>query len=133
MEEALALINAISEILKEAKPASFGKKHKVTVNRDELLNMLDKLKLVVTIQADSPISMPQNKGEIVGETHPELFGLEGEALLRQAKVEADKIKEGADKYAESVFNNMLITLSKAATAIKNGKERINKYKSGVEN
>ena len=133
MEEALALINSISDMIKEAKPTSFGKKKNAIVDRDDILNLLEKLRLVVTIQSDLPINATQNSGELVGETHPELFGLEGEALLRQAKAEADKIKNGADKNAESVFNNMLITLSKSATAIKNGKERINKYKSGVQN
>ena len=68
------------------------------------------------------------KKEHIGESNPELFGLEGEALLKQAKIEADKIKSGANEYAESVLNNLMITLTKAETAVNNGKERLQNIK-----
>jgi len=129
MDETLALVNSLTNEILEANTAVMSKGKKVIVNKNQFLDMLERLKLMISMQSNqSNFINPTSTEEMVGETHPELFGLEGEALLRQAKAEADRIKDGANKYAESVFNNMLISLSKAATAVKNGKERINLYK-----
>lgn len=136
MDETLALIDSLINEIVHAKTTAMSKGKKVVVDREQTLDMLEKLKLLASMQSDNRGFMaPSGTEELVGETHPELFGLEGEALLRQAKLEADKIKDGANKYAESVFNNMLISLSKAATAVKNGKERVKLYqnKPGTEN
>jgi len=130
MDETLALIDSLINEILGAKSAAMSKGKKVIVDKEQLLDMLEKLKLMASLQSDNRGFMaPSGTEELVGETHPELFGLEGEALLRQARSEADKIKDGANKYAESVFNNMLISLSKAATAVKNGKDRIKLYQS----
>jgi len=128
MEEGLGLIDSIINIVLNAKPSVFSGKKNILINRDEMLDMLEKLKILISMKSDMGIVDNRPKEDRVGETHPELFGLEGEALLRQANAGSDKIRTGANQYAESVLNNLLITLSKSANAIKNGKDRLNKYK-----
>jgi hypothetical protein len=127
MEEIAGLIDSIVSTIMTAKRAALS--HKVLVDRDALLEMLDKLKKSLDLTEEVRVIRPamnvqKNKDEI----NPEIFGLEGEALLRQAKIEADKIKGGANQYAESVLDNLLISLTKAESAITNGKERLQKYK-----
>ena len=130
--EALGLIDAIISTISDS-PRPMLSKGKVTINESQILDMLEKLRLVVqkggsvareSVAVDNDIPA---KKKSLGETNPQLFGLEGEALLRQAKEESDKIRESADKYAENVLTNLQVVISKMMRNIETGKSRLAKY------
>ena len=85
--EALGLIDAIITTISESPNKSFNK-GKVVVEKERLLDMLEKLKLVVQRGGDvirsaiqTEVKEPQIiKQQLIGETNPEVFGQEGEAL-----------------------------------------------------
>ncbi len=129
--EALGMIDAIIATLMESPKTMFSK-HKAIVNLPDVLDMLEKLRMVV--QRGGEIAkksvtvgfenMPQKKP---AEINPEVFGVEGEALLRQAKDHAERIKANADKYAENVLTNLQVVITKMMRNVDNGKERLKKY------
>ena len=131
--EVLGLVEAIISTISESPRQVFAK-NKAVINVDQVIDMLEKLKVIlhrggdfakdsVTVDSENVV-----KKKSVAETNPELFGLEGEALLRQAKNEADKMKENADKYAENVLTNLQVVVTKMMRNIENGKDRLTKYK-----
>lgn len=131
--EVLGLVEAIISTVAESPRQMFAK-NKVVVNADQVIDMLEKLKIVLQRGGDFAKSSVTVASEAavrkrsVAETNPELFGLEGEALLRQAKDEADKMRVNADKYAENVLTNLQVVITKMMRNIENGKDRLTKYK-----
>ncbi len=128
--EALGLIEAIIATVAESPNYLFSK-NKVVVNTEQLFDMLEKLKVIVQQGggvAQNVVTVAPEKNKTVAETNPELFGLEGEALLRQAKEEAEKMRASADRYAENVLSNLQVVINKMLRNIDNGKERLKTYK-----
>lgn len=127
--EALGLIEAIITTLIESPHYMFSKR-RVIADLPELIDMLEKLKAV--IQRGGQVAVravaQEEVKKPVAETNPEIYGLEGEALLRQAKEHAERIKQNADKYADNVLTNLQIIVTKMMRNIENGKERLKKYK-----
>lgn len=131
--ESLGLIEAIIATVADSPNYLFSK-NKAIVNTEQLLDMLEKLKVIIQqgggVAQNNVTVDPENdiKNKSVAETNPELFGLEGEALLRQAKEEAEKMRANADRYAENVLSNLQIVVSKMLRNIDSGKERLKTYK-----
>jgi len=136
--EALGLIDAIITTINDSPKKAFSN-DKVIIDKKQIKNMLEKLKMVISRGGDvvreaisggandeQPVVMEQKK--LIGESSPELFGVEGEALLLQAKEEAGKIRDGADKYADNVLANLMVIVSKMERTIENGRERLGQYK-----
>lgn len=133
--ESLGLIEAIITTLVESPHYMFSKR-RVVVDLPEMIDMLEKLKIVVQrggeIATKSITQQEEAPRKSLAETNPEMFGLEGEALLRQAKEYAERVKLNADKYAENVLTNLQVVITKMMRNIENGKERLKKYKEVVQ-
>lgn len=133
--EALGLVDAIITTIADAPTKSFSKT-KVIVDRDQVVDMLEKLRLVLQKGSDivrksvtmNPEEDYQRKTRRIAETNPELFGLEGEALIRQAKDESERIRQEADEYARNVLTNLQVGITKMMRTIEVNKERLSKYK-----
>mgnify|MGYP000906016819 CR=1 FL=1 len=133
--ESLGLIDAIITTIADAPTKSFSKT-KVIIDREQVIDMLEKLRLVLQKGSDivrksvtmNPEEEQQRKTRRIAETNPELFGLEGEALIRQAKDEAERIRLEADEYARNVLTNLQVGITKMMRTIEVNKERLSKYK-----
>jgi hypothetical protein len=133
--EALGLVDAIITTIADAPTKSFSK-NKVIVDRDQVIDMLEKLRLVLQKGSDivrksvtmNPDEEHQRKTRRIAETNPEMFGLEGEALIRQAKDESERIRQEADDYARNVLTNLQVGITKMMRTIEVNKERLSKYK-----
>jgi len=130
--ESLGLIEAIITTLLESQHYMFSKR-RVVVDLPELVDMLEKLKIVIQRNGEQ-LSKPveESPRRNIVDTNPEAFGLEGEALLRQAKEYSERIKQNADKYAENVLTNLQVIITKMMRNVENGKERLKKYKEVVQ-
>ncbi len=132
--ESLGMLDAIIATLMESPKYMMSKK-RVVVNLPEMLDLLEKLRMVLQRGGDlvkKSVTVDPERGQMVqkkslAETNPEIFGLEGEALLRQAKDQAEKIKGNADKYAENVLTNLQVIVTKMMRNIETGKDRLKKY------
>jgi hypothetical protein len=133
--EALGLVDAIITTIADAPTKSFSKT-KVIVDREQVIEMLEKLRLVLQKGSDivrksvtmNPDEEYQRKTRRIAEVNPELFGLEGEALIRQAKDESERIRQEADEYARNVLTNLQVGITKMMRTIEVNKERLSKYK-----
>lgn len=133
--EALGLVDAIITTVADAPTKSFSKT-KVIVDREQIIDMLEKLRLVLQKGSDivrksvtmNPSDDYQRKTRRAADTNPELFGLEGEALIRQAKDESERIRQEADEYARNVLTNLQVGITKMMRTVEVNKERLSKYK-----
>lgn len=133
--EALGLIDAIITTIADAQPKSFSKT-KVVIDREQVIEMLEKLRLVLQKGTDiirksvtmNPDDVHQKKTRRLAEVSPEVFGLEGEALLRQAQEEAARVRGEADEYAKNVLVNLQVGITKMMRTIEVNKERLKQYK-----
>ena len=133
--EALGLVDAIITTVADAPVKSFSKT-KVIVDREQIIDMLEKLRLVLQKGSDivrksvtmNPNDDYQRQTRRAVDTNPELFGLEGEALIRQAKDESERIRQEADEYARNVLTNLQVGITKMMRTVEVNKERLSKYK-----
>jgi gas vesicle protein len=135
--EALGLIDAIIATICDSPRPVFSKK-KVIIDEDRILEMLEKLKLVIQSGGNIARKSVTMKEELptrpkkLAETNPQLFGAEGEALLRQAKEETEKMHLAADEYAKNVLTNLQVVVTKMMRNLENGKERLKKYQEDLK-
>jgi hypothetical protein len=133
--EALGLIDAIIATIADSPRPMFSKKQ-VIVDEERVLQMLDKLKTV--IQGDGEVVRRSvTKPELVNnkpkkEFNPQVFGVEGEALIRQAQEESGKMRAAADDYAKNVLTNLQVVVTKMMRTLENGKERLKKYQEEIK-
>ncbi|MDR2431788.1 MAG: hypothetical protein LBD99_06010 [Candidatus Margulisbacteria bacterium] len=127
--EAIGLIEAIIAVVKDCPKAAWHK-DKVVVESAKILEMLEKLKLVVQTDgqaAKNSIALTDAPRVRKAEVDPKIFGVEGEALIRQAKEEASNLRQAADEYAKNVLSNLQIVVNKMLRNLETGKERLKKY------
>ena len=128
--EAIGLIDTLISLINACPKAPFSKT-KITVEKAELLEMLEKLKLVIETEgAVAKQSIVPQQPYVIkkAEVDPKVFGVEGEALLRQAKEEANNIRHGSDEYAKNVLSNLQILLNKMMRNLEVSKERLKTYR-----
>ena len=128
--EAIGLIDTIISLVNAYPKAPFSKT-KITVEKPELLEMLEKLKLVIETEgvAAKQSVVPQQPYEVKkAEVDPKVFGTEGEALIRQAREEAEHVRQRSDQYAKNVISNLEILLNKMMRNVEVNKERLVVYR-----
>lgn len=129
MESSIGVVEAIMALIEGCPKAPF-QKNKVLVEKQTILDMLDKLRLVIQTSgaASQAATVTQDIPRLrKAEVDPKIFGVEGEALIRQAKEEANSMRQAADDYAKNVLNNLQIVVSKMLRNLEVGKERLKKY------
>jgi len=130
MESSIGVLEAVIALVEGCPKAPF-QKDKILVEKKTLLDMLAKLRLV--IQTDGAASQSATMTQEVAprlrkaEVDPKVFGVEGEALIRQAKEEANGMRQAADDYAKNVLDNLQIVISKMLRNLETGRERLKKY------
>ena len=128
--EAIGLIDTIISLVSACPRARFSKT-KIVIAKKDLLDMLDKLKLVIETEgAAAKQSIVPQPSYVVkkAEVDPKIFGVEGEALIRQAKEEANNIRQGSDEYAKNVLKNLQVLLNKMMLNLEVSKERLKTYR-----
>jgi hypothetical protein len=131
--EALGLIDAIIATISDSPRPMFSKKQ-VMVDEERVLQMLDKLKVVIQSDGDV-VRRSVTKPELAKakrEFNPQVFGVEGEALIRQAQEESTKMRAAADDYAKNVLTNLQVVVTKMMRTLENGKERLKKYQEEIK-
>ena len=116
---------------------------KTIVNEDDLLNLIDKIRLAVQGGGDfakkaitSGVYEAPAAGAERGKKKPERAvegreELEGKAVevLQQAYQIAKEIRTGADGYADEVLLNLEATTARILRSIRAGRERLQKYQT----
>lgn len=128
--EAIGLIDTIISLVSACRNVRFSK-NLIAVDRAELLDMLEKLKLVIETEGEAAKKsiVPQQPYVVKkAEIDPKTFGVEGEALILQAQEEALNIRRGSDEYAKNVLSNLQIVLNTMMRNLEVSKERLKFYR-----
>lgn len=121
---------------------------KTVVNEEELLNLIDKIRLVIQGGGDfakraisgKSFETPPQKGkkkvippEVLGKVE-EREDAEGKAIevLQQAYQIAKEIRGGADNYADEVLSGLEATSARILRSIRAGRERLQKFQKEVK-
>ena len=137
--EVLGLLDTLESLVLDGNKIPFTKK--VMVDEEKILNIIDKIRLVVqggggfAKEALGGKATPRPEGRSVreeesqniepieGKTKEEIKAVE---ILQQAYQMAKEIKEGADKYADEVLANLEATSTRVLRTVKAGRERLTK-------
>ncbi|MFH1386926.1 MAG: hypothetical protein ABIH50_04605 [bacterium] len=127
--EILGLLDTLESIVLDGSKIPFSKK--VMVNEDELLKVIDKIRLVVQGGSDYARKAIGSKGgEVtekveVSELQPKPTGENKAAeVIEQAYQMAKEIRDGADKYADEVLANIEATSTRILRTVKAGRDRL---------
>lgn len=130
--EILGLLDTLESVIVDSPRFPFSKK--VMVTEDEVLKIIDKIRLVIQGgggTARSAIGRGEgHEGAVVEVTEMEksALGRENKAVevIEQAYQMAKEIREGADKYADEVLANLEATSTRILRTIKAGRDRLTK-------
>ena len=130
------LLDAMESMILEGKRIPFS--GKVVLEEEQLLGLLDKIRLTVKssggvvesnvdVKRKTQLEMLQSTDVSVSNEDLQTAN----SLLDQARQDADKIKKGSNEYADYVFANLQLTmtkvqrnLSKIQTTIDNGRDML---------
>lgn len=137
--EVLGLLDTLESMVLDAIKIPLTKK--VLVNEENILAIIDKMRLVVQggggfakdaiVSKKEAVAMPPGAKEIIeGKTEDEAKAVE---VLQQAYQMAKEIREGADKYADEVLANLEATSTRILRTLKAGRERLASSTQAMEN
>ena len=113
MSEVLGLLDALESIVLESKKVPFTEN--IIIEEKKIISLLDKIRL--TIKSNGKVvreSVDVNNIQI-DLTQPSIENMkknEESLALQQATEEAEKIKKGANEYADYVLTSLQLTVSK---------------------
>jgi len=147
--EILGLLDALESMILDGTKIPLTRK--VLIKEDELLALIDKMRLVIQggggfakdaiaskkeARSVSPMPQSQNNVEetIIVEELEGRSREEGKAVevLQQAYQMAKEIRGGADKYADEILANLEATSTRILRTIQAGRDRLNKTTKKVE-
>lgn len=128
--EILGLLDTLESIVLDSSKIPFTKK--VMVNEEELLKVIDKIRLVVQGGSDVARKAIGSKGQEMMEkvSSPEsltakpISDNKAAEVIEQAYQLAKEIRDGADKYADEVLANLEATSTRILRTIKAGRDRL---------
>ena len=146
MNGAYSLMDELESVLKNAKTVPLAKE-KVIVERDRILETLDRMRVVLPEELETAKQIIANKENIVqsacveaddyvaaskdhaakliDENEITISAMQkAEAILENAQKTALEIRRDADMYAEEVLTHMEIVLKRGIDAILQGKEQL---------
>lgn len=145
--EILGLIDTLEAMILDGFKIPLTKK--TLVNEEQLLMLIDKIRLVAQGGADyakkaldkekitnkapqeEPVSTNPNMEYQTEVIHFQDKNKANAAeLVQQAYQIAKEVREGADKYADEVLSNLELTSTRVLRTIKAGRERLNKNVQG---
>ena len=113
MSEVLGLLDALESIVLESKKVPFTEN--IIIEEKKIISLLDKIRL--TIKSNGKVvreSVDVNNLQI-DLTQPSIENMkknEEPLAMQQATEEAEKIKKGANEYADYVLTSLQLTVSK---------------------
>lgn len=117
----LGLLDALESVVMEGFKIPLSKK--TVLNEDELLILIDKMRLVIQEEFKSP-SSPPNDSPAAPE--PKDDGLKAGDIIKDAYEIAKDVRSGADHYADEVLSNLELTSTRILRTIKAGRMRLSK-------
>lgn len=127
--EILGLLDTLESIVVDSPRVPFTKK--VMVNEEELLKIIDKIRLVIQGGSDfakKAIGRGEDpeRGEAADADKRPPAESKAVEVIEQAYQMAKEIREGADKYADEVLANLEATSTRILRTVKAGRERLTK-------
>lgn len=133
--EILGLLDTLESVILDGFKIPLTKK--TIVNEEELLSIIDKIRLVIqgggdfakkAIGGEEGIGVETKEGAKVEEGEGVSPESKAEDLIQQAYQMAKEIREGADKYADEVLANLEAATTRILRTLKAGRERLTKTK-----
>ncbi len=144
MSKLYGLLDALETSVMEGKKVPLSEK--VILNQHEILMLIDKIRL--TIKSDGEVISDsvnvKQRGQFedlhaTSVTYSEQEKRDSRTLIQQAKDDAHNIKKGSNEYADFVFANLQLTmtkvqrnLAKIQTTIDNGRDMLQDKLSDIE-
>jgi len=139
--EILGLLDTLESLILDGFKIPLTKK--TLVNEEQILSIIDKIRLVVQGGEDFARSaigrekiMTQRSLEVnAAPQAPEVPSEKGEsaAVLEQAYQIAKEVRGGADNYADEVLSNLELTTTRILRTVQAGRERLQKTVQGSDN
>lgn len=141
--EILGLIDAIEATILDSPRLPFS--DKIVIKEKKILEMLGKLRMVAQTGGEAaqravkgepmPRQVKRHKKVALQEEPKQESSAVSPAAqqtiehrIDDAKLRAETLKQGADKYAEEVLNQLLVVTTKIQRTLENGKTRLEKNK-----
>jgi len=121
----LGLLDTLESVILEGFKIPLTKK--TMVNEDQVLNIIDKIRMVLQGGDEFAKEKPEKKVEVVSTTVeqlPETEKSKAVEIVQQAYQLAKEIREGADKYADEVLSNLELSTTRILRTVKAGRDRL---------
>lgn len=139
--EILGLLDTLESLILDGFKIPLTKK--TLVNEEQILSIIDKIRLVVQGGEDFAKSAI-GREKIVAQRSLEVAATsqdqdvqsekgESAAVLEQAYQIAKEVRGGADNYADEVLSNLELTTTRVLRTVQAGRERLQKTVQGGEN
>lgn len=128
--EILGLLDTLESVILDGFKVPLT--HKTLINEEEVLTILDKIRLVAQSGGNAAkkalgernnIAAPIERAEPAVEAAPDERGRALD-IVQQAYQMSKEIREGADKYADEVLANIEATTTRVLRTVKAGRERL---------
>ena len=127
MHEVLGLVDAIEAMVLEAKKIPMT--NKVILEEDDVIKITDKIRQVIKGYRDMPRQTVSAEAShnLKNEADPT-----SESVIKQASEEAKEMIEGADQYADTLFANLQLMISKLQGQISRVEKTIESSRELIE-
>jgi cell division septum initiation protein DivIVA len=117
----LGLLDTLESVILEGFKIPLTKK--TVLNEDELLGLLDKMRVVIQEQDRAPERIPQQAEETeVREQKDDQT--KAADIVKEAYEIAKEVRVGADRYADEVLSNLELTTSRILRTVRAGRTRL---------
>jgi len=127
----MGLLDTLESVILEGFKIPLTKK--TMVNEEQVLKIIDKIRLVLQGGDEFAKEKPEKKVEVVSATieqPPETEKGKAVEIVQQAYSLAKEIREGADKYADEVLSNLELSTTRILRTVQAGRDRLIKTVQG---
>jgi len=124
----LGLLDTLESLILDGFKIPLTKK--TIVNEEQILSIIDKIRLVVQGGEDFGKHSVTESEVQVSKTEESKESVKATDVLQQAYQLAKEIREGADKYADEMLSNLELTTTRILRTVRAGRERLDKTARG---
>jgi cell division septum initiation protein DivIVA len=124
----LGLLDTLESLILDGFKIPLTKK--TIVNEEQILSIIDKIRLVVQGGEDFGKHSAMESEVQVTKAEETKESVKATDVLQQAYQLAKEIREGADKYADEMLSNLELTTTRILRTVRAGRERLDKTARG---